>query len=225
MAAASEEFVEEDVNRLQFGKDFGTAEFLSNTEVSLILETLKTQKYARTNQRPPEYVVPLDLVVRCISCTLDPWIIFQLAVKCTPCYAPRTPYFGRVFNKALEYATNHMGAVQISDPAAIDELFTALRQMSFDRASEDEDGPLLKLSLQNFQVWQYMLLCRARHLYIVIFFFSTAGAGIIRVAIPLRSLSLRATTAIAFADRGARQLEPVFSCCSSIPDSFIGAIR
>jgi hypothetical protein len=44
-----------------------------------------------------------------------------------------------------------MGAVQIRDVAAVDELFNALRSMEFDRVNE-ADGTLTKRKLSPFEV-------------------------------------------------------------------------
>ena len=45
-----------------------------------------------------------------------------------------------------------MGAVQINDPAAIDELFTALRSLEWDRPDEEGGDALKKERLHDYQV-------------------------------------------------------------------------
>ena len=153
--------------------DFGEAVFSSNTEVAVILETLKQQKFARSGQRPPECVSvscgalgALAGMERgdftgsppgCARLSVDPLIdlddrsaVYD-AVLLKP-LASTTAAGLRVFSKALEYAKAHMGAVQINDPTAIDELFTALKALEWDRPAEEEDGELTRVRLQQYQV-------------------------------------------------------------------------
>ena len=61
------------------------------------------------------------------------------------------------FTKSLSYAQAHMGAVQLTDVEEIDELFTALRSLEFERPVLDADdggegGGVEKIRLHQYQV-------------------------------------------------------------------------
>lgn len=57
----------------------------------------------------------------------------------------------RPYAKSLAYAQAHMGAVHLRDAAAIDDLFSSLRSLEFDRVNE-ETGEEGKAKLHEYQV-------------------------------------------------------------------------
>ena len=57
-----------------------------------------------------------------------------------------------VFAKAREYASRFVGAVEITDSAAIDELFSSLRGLAWAREGTAEGEPAPAATLHQYQV-------------------------------------------------------------------------
>jgi hypothetical protein len=121
-------FEDEDTETVGFGNGMDIT-FMSNAEAAILLENLVSTKQAR----------PTECVRRTYLDAIDAIEHVTLQLPC------------RVFSKSLSYAAANMGAVQIRDVAAIDELFNALRVMEFDRVN-DTDGTVSKKKLSDFEV-------------------------------------------------------------------------
>lgn len=68
-------------------------------------------------------------------------------------YATADRRMPEVFAKSRAYAGRFVGAVELTDVAAIDELFASLRSLEFVRESaEDADGESTRVRLHEYQV-------------------------------------------------------------------------
>lgn len=122
--------------------DFEGVEFMANSSAGIILQALADSKYA--TKRPPECVAAAGRCRRSARPRWSPLI---------PRPAPPPPACRRacrVFQKALEFCTRFGGAVETRDTAAIDELYAAMRALSFPRSAPD--GSIVKLALHDYQV-------------------------------------------------------------------------
>jgi RNA polymerase Rpb4 len=107
----SDNFQEENVSTLSFGKEFQGAVFLSNTAAAVILDAVQQTKYSSKGLRPPE-----------------------------------------VYAKALAYAKANTGAIKSNDPHLIDDLFFALRALSFERSVNVDDSSKKLIKLHEYEV-------------------------------------------------------------------------
>ena len=60
----------------------------------------------------------------------------------------------RAYAKSMSYAHANMGAVPLTDAIAIDEVYSSLARLTFDRFGDPEDKSLVtfKASLHNYQI-------------------------------------------------------------------------
>jgi hypothetical protein len=139
----SAEIEEEDVNSLSFGADFDGAVFLPNSSIALLLQKIAEKKYGE--RAPPEYV----------GCQCEVLCAGRASRLQSPSFPSIVLCHCRVFAKAKTYASAFGGAVELTDVAAIDELYTSLRSLEFVREALDAESgePVVtKVKLHEYQV-------------------------------------------------------------------------